>query len=64
MIEEIKICIEVKEIVTGILTKNNQIDIERMKILIDIEFSIQVVFDKAFDDFYNYHESIKHLIIL
>ncbi|CAD8121598.1 unnamed protein product [Paramecium sonneborni] len=66
MIEDIKICklLDIKEIVTGILTKNQQIDIERMKILINIASPIQVVFHMAIDDCSNYHESLQQLVDL
>ncbi|CAD8200654.1 unnamed protein product [Paramecium pentaurelia] len=66
MIEDIKICkqLQVKEIVTGILTTDSEIDIERMKILIEIASPIQVVFHMAIDDCHNYHQSLQQLINL
>ncbi|CAD8202095.1 unnamed protein product [Paramecium octaurelia] len=66
MIEDIKICksLEVKEIVTGILTTDFRIDMERMKILLEIASPMQVVFHMAIDDCHNYHESLEQLISL
>ncbi|NJK95287.1 MAG: copper homeostasis protein CutC [Bacteroidales bacterium] len=52
MQEDIRVCKElgVQGVVFGILTSNNQIDIERTQILTNLAHPLQVVFHKAFDE--------------
>lgn len=66
MIEDIKNCknIGVNGIVTGVLNKNNQVDIEVLKILINEAKPLEITFHKAIDEAADPLLALKQLIDL
>jgi copper homeostasis protein len=64
MQEDIEICKKLgsKAVVFGILTKENKIDIERTRILVELAQPMQTVFHKAFDESEDPFDALEQLI--
>ncbi|HEX3009177.1 MAG TPA: copper homeostasis protein CutC [Bacteroidales bacterium] len=64
MQEDVKVCkaLGSQGVVFGMLTKENKIDVERTKILVNLAGSMQTVFHKAFDEVNDPFEALEQLI--
>lgn len=64
MKEDISVCKELgsQGVVFGLLTKENKIDLERTKILVELAQPMQTVFHKAFDETADPFEALEQLV--